>query len=80
MSIPIDTASGYSTAEAAKLVGVAKRTLLRWIYSGRLRGPRKVKIGGAAWRVWTDAHIETARKVKASLKPGPKAKTKKKPA
>jgi excisionase family DNA binding protein len=74
--IPITKMSGYSTAQVAKLVGVSKNTLLRWLYDGILREPRRTPVGGAAWRVWSQEDIERARRVKVTMRPGPKSKKK----
>ena len=69
--------SGYSTAQVAKLIGVSKGTLLRWLNDGVLEEPkRRTKFGGAAWRLWDAADIERARSVKATQRRGPKPKKK----
>lgn len=66
--------SGYGTAEAAKMVGVTKLTLLRWLRSGRLEEPKHVQASGQNWRLWTDADVERARKLKGAVRRGPKPK------
>jgi len=66
--------SGRTTAEVAKELGVAKTTLLRWLRDGWLKEPRRVLVNGATWRVWTNADLTRARKLKASLRRGPKPK------
>lgn len=63
-----------NTATVAKLLGVAKGTLLRWLRDGVLAEPKKVSVGGMKWRIWSDADIERARKVKAAQRRGPKSK------
>lgn len=75
--IPITEMSGYSTAQVAKIVGVSKNTILRWLYEGTLREPNRSNVGGARWRVWTEADVERARRVKATMKRGPKPKKRK---
>lgn len=72
--IPITEMSGYSTAQVAKVVGVSKNTLLRWLYDGTLREPKRSKVGGVIWRVWSKEDVERARRVKATMKRGPKSK------
>ena len=72
--IPIHEMQGRNTAEVAKLLGVAKGTLLRWLHDGVLAEPKKVNVAGVKWRIWSDADIERARKVKATMRPGPKRK------
>lgn len=73
-SIPITKMSGYSTAQVAKLVGVSKNTLLRWLYNGVLPEPQRTRVGGIVWRVWSREDIDRARRVKATMRPGPKSK------
>jgi excisionase family DNA binding protein len=71
-SIPIEARSLVGTAEAARRIGVSKRTLLQWIYQGTLRETKWVRIAGVDWRVWTPKDIERAKKVKAGTRRGPK--------
>lgn len=63
----------YSTAQAARKIGVGFRTLNRWLDLGKIRPSVAVPMGGGRtlWR-WTDADIAKGRKVKAAQKPGPK--------
>ena len=75
-SIPINEMKGQNTAQVAKLLGIAKGTLLRWLYDGVLAEPKQVNVAGVNWRFWTDADIERARKVKATMRRGPKPKRK----
>jgi excisionase family DNA binding protein len=75
--IPIISMDGYTTAQVAKVIGVSKNTLLKWLYSGVLREPKKAQVGGVRWRVWSSSDIDRARKLKGTLKPGPKARNKK---
>lgn len=65
---------GYSTAEVAKIIGVSKSTLLRWLADDVVPEPRRVKVAGIEWRIWSKAEIEKARKVKATMRPGPKSR------
>jgi predicted site-specific integrase-resolvase len=64
----------YSTAVAAKRMGVSFRTLNRWLALGKIRPSQQVPYGGdrILW-LWTDADIAKGRKVKAAQKPGPQA-------
>jgi len=77
VSIPITKMSGYSTAQAARLTGVSKNTLLRWLYAGHLPEPHRTRVGGIVWRVWSQEDIERARRLKVKMRPGPKSKKKK---
>jgi predicted site-specific integrase-resolvase len=67
----------YSTASAARRIGVSFRTLNRWLALGKIRPSVGVPYSGGRtlWR-WTDADIAKGRKVKAAQKPGPKADAK----
>jgi DNA-binding transcriptional MerR regulator len=67
----------YSTAQAARRMGVSFRTLNRWLALGLIRASQQLPYGGGRilWR-WTDADIAKGRKVKAAQKPGPKADAK----
>jgi predicted site-specific integrase-resolvase len=67
----------YSTTRAAKIIGVHPLTLHRWIKSG-LISPGGFPIEGRTiWR-WSDDDIAEARKLKGTLKPGPKPASKRK--
>ena len=50
----------YSTAEAAKQVGISKPTLLRWIRDKKIADVRRDR---NAWRVFTETDIQRIRKV-----------------
>lgn len=56
--------SGYSTSEVAKLVGVSKNTLLRWLYAGKICEPRHRKDGGQDVRIWSERDLSRARQFK----------------
>lgn len=63
----------FSTASAARKIGVGLRTLNRWLALGKIKPSIAVPMGGSRtlWR-WTVADIAKGRKVKAAQKPGPK--------
>jgi excisionase family DNA binding protein len=52
----------YSTAEVAKLVGVHKNTLLRWLYSREV--PEPAQTIGNDFRVWTEQELEAVKAYK----------------
>ncbi len=56
-----------TTAQVARLLGVHRVTLQRWIASGKVRPPRLLKLNGGAIRLWTATDIRRARR---QLKPG----------
>jgi len=46
------------------MIGVDRVTLQRWLISGKLKEPKKVKAGSVEVRIWTDRDIERVRKYK----------------
>jgi DNA-binding transcriptional MerR regulator len=54
----------HSTSKVAKLLGIDKATLLRWLRSGKIPEPRRLTNGGVNARVWSDQDVERARKYK----------------
>jgi hypothetical protein len=51
----------YSTAEVARMIGVSKNTLLRWLYAEKLPEPKTVTFGGVESRVWSDSDLNRAK-------------------
>ena len=56
----------YSTAQVARMVGVHKVTLQRWLLSGKVREPRRIRNGGVNARIWTNRDVERVKKYKAA--------------
>lgn len=56
----------YSTKQAAKMVGINRVTLQRWLLSGKVKEPRRIRNGGVDARVWNDRDVERVRKYKAA--------------
>jgi predicted site-specific integrase-resolvase len=54
----------YSTVQVARAVGIDKQTLLRWLWTGKVREPRHRKNGGQDVRIWTELDVERVRKYK----------------
>lgn len=54
----------YSTSQAAQKCGVHHITLQRWVSEGKIKAPRKTRIGGVVVRLWTDGDLERVRKFK----------------
>ena len=68
----------YTTVQVAKAANVPRATLQFWIASRKISAPRVRLIGGKAVRLWSEADIERLRKLKGTMKRGPKVnKTKK---
>jgi DNA-binding transcriptional MerR regulator len=53
--------TGYSTGQVAKKIGVAKKTLLRWLECGELPGPNSLTLGAIKYRVWSEKDLERAK-------------------
>ena len=75
--IPITSMEGYTTAQVANSIGVSKNTLLKWLYAGVLREPKRARVAGVKWRIWSESDVERARKLKGTMKRGPKPRKKK---
>jgi hypothetical protein len=54
----------YSTAQVARMIGVHKVTLQRWLLDGKTAEPKRIKNGGVDARVWTDRDVVRIRKYK----------------
>lgn len=54
----------YSTAEVAKAIGVSKKTLLRWLWDGKLKEPKRVNIGTVDNRIWSEVDVKRAKDFK----------------
>jgi DNA-binding transcriptional MerR regulator len=53
-----------STAEVAGLVEIHRVTLEEWLRLGKVKPPKKIRIGGQVYRLWTEADVERLRKYK----------------
>jgi DNA-binding transcriptional MerR regulator len=67
----------YTTVEVARRAKVPRATLQYWIASGRISAPAVQIVEGKAMRLWTAADVERVRKLKGTLKKGPKTAKKK---
>jgi excisionase family DNA binding protein len=54
----------YSTAQAARILGIGRQTLHRWIAAGAVAAPRLSNVGGVKVRIWTLRDLEQVRKYK----------------
>ena len=54
----------YSTARVAQIIGVSKKTLLRWLWAGKIREPRHRTNGGQDVRLWGPKDVERVRRYK----------------
>jgi excisionase family DNA binding protein len=56
--------ASFSTSEAAKECGVHHITLQRWVSEGKIKAPRKSRVGGVVVRLWSDTDLRRIRKFK----------------
>jgi excisionase family DNA binding protein len=54
----------FTTAQAAKLIGIHTRTLYEWLLTGRLPEPRRMPRGKVPARLFTHRDIERAQELK----------------
>ncbi len=54
----------YSTGEVARLVGVDKKTLLRWLWHGKISEPARRSNGGQDVRIWKERDLVRVRQYK----------------
>jgi predicted site-specific integrase-resolvase len=54
----------YATAEAARMIGINRVTLQRWLIEGKVKEPKKITAGGVEVRIWTGRDVERVRKYK----------------
>jgi len=67
----------YSTREAAQKLGLDFRTMQRRIADGKIPVPPVQSLGGAQFRIWTDADIEHVRQILPKIANGRKTRYKK---
>jgi predicted DNA-binding transcriptional regulator AlpA len=56
----------HSTQQVARLVGIGRMTLLRWLKLKPDLEPRRIRVGQINARVWNDRDVERIRKYKAA--------------
>ena len=56
----------YSTMQVARLVGIGRITLLRWLKLKPDLEPDRIRIGEIDARIWTDRDVERVRKYKSA--------------
>lgn len=54
----------YATAQAARMIGINRVTLQRWLIEGKVREPKKVTAGSVEVRVWTRRDVERVQRYK----------------
>ena len=58
--------TGYSTGQVASIIGVAKKTLLRWMAAGELPEPNTIKLGEIGYRIWSEDDLQRAKQFRES--------------
>jgi predicted DNA-binding transcriptional regulator AlpA len=66
----MDAKKSYSTEAVAKVIGVSRQLLHKWMNAGHIAKPQSVDFGERSILLWTAADIERARKFKGTLKSG----------
>ena len=56
----------HSTQQVARLVGIGRMTLLRWLKLQPDLEPRRIRVGQINARVWNDRDVVRIRKYKAA--------------
>jgi len=64
----------YSSAEAAKKLGLSPSGLSKYIRLGKVPGPDSVKTGSFVIHAWTDEDIEQVRKLLPKIANGRKTR------
>ncbi len=64
LSVIAQMRTTYSTVQVARMLGVHKVTLQRWLLDGKVAEPNRVRIGNIESRIWTDSDVEHVRRYK----------------
>jgi len=66
--------STFSTFQVAKMVGLSKSALSRYILSGKVAAPPETMAGGMRMRLWSESDIEGLRKALPKIANGRKTR------
>jgi len=53
-----------STQEFIRRVGISRATLERWLVSGKVKKPKRIRFGKSEFRSWTAEDLERVQKYK----------------
>jgi predicted DNA-binding transcriptional regulator AlpA len=67
-----------STNQVAKKVGIATKTLSRYVAQGKIPAPRIIEVGGSTIHSWTEPEVERLRMLLPKIANGRKTRHKKK--
>ena len=56
--------SPLSTPQVAKLAGIHRVTLERWLASGKVKPPSRITVGGKRYRLWTKRDVARVQRYK----------------
>lgn len=56
--------ANLSTLDVARIVGIGRSTLERWIAQGKFPAPKMIRFGRDEFRNWTPKDVERVRKYK----------------
>jgi len=68
----------YSTPQVAKKLGLARRTLDRYLAANKIPAPEPTQVGEVRLRIWSDEDVERVRKILPKIANGRKTRYKKK--
>jgi DNA-binding transcriptional MerR regulator len=54
----------YSSQGVADELGIHKRTLMQWLYDGKIPEPQRIEQPGVVYRLWTEKDLERVRQYK----------------
>ena len=63
-----------STNQVAKKLGIATKTLSRYIAQGKVPSPQVIEVGGSTIHAWSEAEIEHVRKLLPKIANGRKTR------
>ncbi len=55
------------TADIARLIGVGRSTLERWLAERKVPTPKRIVVGARVSRIWTSQDIERLKRYKAKF-------------
>jgi len=64
----------YSTTQAAKRLGIAPKSLSRYIAEGKVPAPKMLESGKITHHVWTEADVDDLRKLLPKIANGRKTR------
>jgi predicted DNA-binding transcriptional regulator AlpA len=66
--------SKLSTEQVAKIIGISKSALSRYILAGKVAAPPETMAGGMRMRLWSESDIEGLRKALPKIANGRKTR------